>query len=122
MHESLNSVLVSNARSGKRFVLVIDEAQNLKRSVLETVRLLSDFETAGSKLMQIVLCGQPQLADKLSHPDLTQLRQRISIISRLQPFAKPEVPQYISHRLKVAGLRGHGPVRRRRAQRNYGSQ
>jgi general secretion pathway protein A len=108
MHESLNSVLVSNARSGKRFVLVIDEAQNLKRSVLETVRLLSDFETAGSKLMQIVLCGQPQLADKLSHPDLTQLRQRISIISRLQPFAKPEVPQYISHRLKVAGYAGMG--------------
>jgi type II secretory pathway predicted ATPase ExeA len=108
MHESLNSVLVSNARSGKRFVLVIDEAQNLKRSVLETVRLLSDFETAGSKLMQIVLCGQPQLADKLSHPDLTQLRQRISIISRLQPFAKPEVPQYISHRLKVAGYAGAG--------------
>jgi len=108
MHESLNSVLLSNARSGKRFVLVIDEAQNLKRSVLETVRLLSDFETPGSKLMQIVLCGQPQLADKLSHPDLTQLRQRISIVSRLQPFAKPEVPQYISHRLKVAGYEGMG--------------
>jgi len=108
MHESLNSVLLSNARSGKRFVLVIDEAQNLKRSVLETVRLLSDFETPGSKLMQIVLCGQPQLADKLSHPDLTQLRQRISIVSRLQPFAKPEVPQYISHRLKVAGYAGMG--------------
>jgi general secretion pathway protein A len=108
MHESLNSVLLSNARAGKRFVLVIDEAQNLKRSVLETIRLLSDFETAGSKLMQIVLCGQPQLADKLSHPDLTQLRQRISILSRLQPFAKPEVPQYISHRLKVAGYAGMG--------------
>jgi type II secretory pathway predicted ATPase ExeA len=108
MHESLNSVLLSNARSGKRFVLVIDEAQNLKRSVLETVRLLSDFETPGSKLMQIVLCGQPQLADKLSHPDLAQLRQRISIVSRLQPFAKPEVPQYISHRLKVAGYAGMG--------------
>ena len=108
MHESLNSVLLSNARSGKRFVLVIDEAQNLKRSVLETVRLLSDFETPGSKLMQIVLCGQPQLADKLSHPDLTQLRQRISIVSRLQPFAKPDVTQYISHRLKVAGYTGMG--------------
>jgi general secretion pathway protein A len=108
MHESLNSVLLNNARSGKRFVLVIDEAQNLKRSVLETVRLLSDFETPGSKLMQIVLCGQPQLADKLSHPDLKQLRQRISIVSRLQPFAKSEVTPYISHRLKVAGYTGLG--------------
>ena len=108
MHESLNSMLLSNARCGKRFVLVIDEAQNLKRSVLETVRLLSDFETPSSKLMQIVLCGQPQLADKLSDPDLTQLRQRISIICRLQPFARQEVTQYISHRLKVAGYTGKG--------------
>ena len=84
MHESLNSVLLSNARNGRRVVVVIDEAQNLKDSVLETVRLLSDFETSKTKLLQIVLSGQPQLADKLSQPGLTQLRQRISAISRLQ--------------------------------------
>jgi type II secretory pathway predicted ATPase ExeA len=107
MHESLNFVLLNNARMGRRFVLIIDEAQNLKKTVLETVRLLSDFETADSKLLQIVLCGQPQLADKLSHPDLMQLRQRISIFSRLQPFDKAEVVNYIHHRLKVAGHPGH---------------
>ena len=108
MHESLNSVLLSNAQMGRRFVLVIDEAQNLKKPVLETVRLLSDFETPTSKLMQIVLCGQPQLADRLSHPDLMQLRQRISIVSRLQPFTQAEVVHYIHHRLKVAGYAGPG--------------
>ena len=68
MHEKLNEVLINDARAGKRFILVIDEAQNLEDSVLETVRLLSDFETPQAKLMQIVLAGQPQLADKLISP------------------------------------------------------
>jgi general secretion pathway protein A len=108
MHESLNSILLSNAQMGRRFVLVIDEAQNLKKPVLETVRLLSDFETSSSKLMQIVLCGQPPLADKLSHPHLMQLRQRVSIVSRLQPFDRAEVIHYIRHRLNVAGYAGPG--------------
>jgi general secretion pathway protein A len=106
MHESLNSVLLSNARMGRRFVLVIDEAQNLRKTVLETVRLLSDFETPAAKLMQIVLSGQPQLADRLSHPDLMQLRQRISIVSRLHPFTRMEMMHYIHHRLNVAGYAG----------------
>jgi general secretion pathway protein A len=106
MHEALNSVLLSNARAGRRFVLVIDEAQNLEHSVLETVRLLSDFETPSAKLMQIVLSGQPQLADRLSHPDLLQLRQRISIVSRLQPFGRGETVLYIDNRLHIAGYSG----------------
>jgi general secretion pathway protein A len=106
MYESLNSVLLSNARMGRRFVLVIDEAQNLEHSVLETVRLLSDFETQSAKLMQIVLSGQPQLADKLSDPSLLQLRQRISIVSRLQPFALGGTVLYIDNRLHVAGYSG----------------
>ena len=106
MHEVLNSVLLSNARMGRRFALIIDEAQNLKKSVLETVRLLSDFETPAAKLMQIVLSGQPQLADRLSHPDLMQLRQRISIVSRLHPFTRVEMILYIHHRLNVAGYSG----------------
>jgi general secretion pathway protein A len=106
MHEALNSVLLSNARAGRRFVLIIDEAQNLKRPVLETVRLLSDFETPAAKLMQIVLSGQPQLADRLSHPALMQLRQRISIVSRLHPFTRVEMMVYIHHRLNVAGYSG----------------
>ncbi len=106
MHEKLNEVLINDARAGKRFILVIDEAQNLEDSVLETVRLLSDFETPQAKLMQIVLAGQPQLADKLSRPGLAQLRQRISIVSRLEPFTPAETVMYIDHRLAVAGHNG----------------
>ena len=74
--------------------------------MLETVRLLSDFETPHSKLMQIVLAGQPQLADKLARPALAQLRQRISILSRLSPFTPAETDAYMNHRLQVAGYKG----------------
>jgi general secretion pathway protein A len=106
MHEALNSVLLSNARKGRRVVVVIDEAQNLKNTVLETVRLLSDFETPQSKLLQIVLSGQPQLADNLSHPGMTQLRQRISVIARLHPFSRVETLVYLEYRLSKAGYSG----------------
>jgi general secretion pathway protein A len=109
MYEALHSVLLRNARTGRRFVLVIDEAQNLADSVFETVRLLSDFETPQTKLMQIVLCGQPQLADRLAHRDLIQLRQRISIVSKLQPLNSVESLMYIEHRMVVAGHFGPSP-------------
>jgi general secretion pathway protein A len=103
MHEHLNELLIREANNGKRFVLVIDEAQNLDDSVLETARLLSDFETPSKKLLQIVFAGQPQLAEKLQRPELAQLRQRISILGRLEPFNAAEVRHYINHRLRVAG-------------------
>jgi type II secretory pathway predicted ATPase ExeA len=103
MHEQLNELLLREASAGRRFVLVIDEAQNLDDSVLETARLLSDFETASKKLLQIVFAGQSQLAEKLQRPELAQLRQRISILGRLEPFSAAEVNQYINHRLRVAG-------------------
>jgi general secretion pathway protein A len=106
MHEALNAVLLRNARLGRRFVLVIDEAQNLNESVLETVRLLSDFETPRAKLLQIVLSGQLQLADKLSLPSLAQLRQRISIASRLQPYSRVETMTHVEFRLCAAGYSG----------------
>jgi len=106
MHEKLNEILIREARAKRRFVLVVDEAQNLDDTVLESVRLLSDFETRSAKLMQIVLAGQPQLAEKLARPELIQLRQRISIVSRLQPLTPEETSQYIEHRLRVAGLEG----------------
>jgi general secretion pathway protein A len=109
MHEQLNDALMRLKRAGMGFVLVIDEAQNLDESVLETVRLLSDFETPSSKLMQIILSGQPQLAVKLARPALAQLRQRIAILSRLEPFSPAETEQYIGYRLGVAGY-GGGPL------------
>ena len=106
MHERLNQLLARELLAGRRFVLIIDECHNLDNSVLETVRLLSDFETPSAKLMQILLVGQTQLADKLSRPSLTQLRQRISILSRLEPLTRAETVGYIEHRLQVAGYRG----------------
>jgi general secretion pathway protein A len=106
MHEELNAALIRLKHAERRFVLVIDEAQNLDDSVLETVRLLSDFETPGSKLMQIIIVGQPQLAAKLARPSLVQLRQRIAILSRLEPFSPAETDRYIDHRLLVAGYDG----------------
>jgi len=103
MHDEFNRQLVREARAGKRFIVVIDEAQNLDASVLETVRLLSDFETPRAKLMQIVLAGQPELGDKLASEDMAQLRQRVSLLIGLQPLSSEEVKNYVQHRLRVAG-------------------
>jgi general secretion pathway protein A len=106
MHEALNQVLLEEMRAGRRFVLVIDEAQNLRENVLESVRLLSNFETPWMKLMQIVIAGQPQLAECLARPSMAQLRQRISSVIRLEPFTAEETNTYINHRLWVAGYAG----------------
>jgi general secretion pathway protein A len=106
MHEQFNRCLVQEARAGNRFIVVIDEAQNLEPAVLETVRLLSDFETPQAKLMQIILAGQPELADKLASPGLRQLRQRVASISGLSPMSAEETGQFIGHRLSVAGYQG----------------
>jgi type II secretory pathway predicted ATPase ExeA len=109
LHEQLNELLAREMVAQRKFVLVIDEAQNLEDSVLETVRLLSDFETPSAKLVQIVLVGQPRLAEKLAGPSLVQLRQRMAILGQLQPFTAAETAAYISHRLQTAGYEG-GPL------------
>jgi type II secretory pathway predicted ATPase ExeA len=109
MHEEFNKRLLAEARAGNRFIVVIDEAQNLEPSVLETVRLLSDFETPRAKLMQIILAGQPELADKLARPGMIQLRQRVSLITGLKPLSFEETNKYIQHRLRAAGYQG-GPI------------
>jgi general secretion pathway protein A len=106
LHEEFNRRLLQEARAGKRMIVVIDEAQNLAPEVLETVRLLSDFETPRAKLMHIILSGQPQLGDKLASPGMAQLRQRVSILHGLEPLTFSEVKKYIEHRLKVAGYSG----------------
>jgi general secretion pathway protein A len=106
MRAMLSQVLLHEMNNGRPFVLVIDEAQNLDEKVLESIRLLSNFETPWMKLMQIVLAGQPQLADKLAQPSLAQLRQRISFSVRIDPFTREEVDQYVDHRLWIAGFKG----------------
>jgi len=106
LYEKLYEVLIAEARAGKKFVLVIDEAQNLDDSVLETVRLLSNFETPNRKLMQVVLAGQTQLASTLERFEMWQLRQRVSIMARLEHLTAPEVTEYVEHRFKIAGYQG----------------
>jgi general secretion pathway protein A len=106
MHDEFNKRLMQEARAGHRLIVVIDEAQNLEFEVLETLRLLSNFETSRAKLMHIILAGQPALADKLVSPSLAQLRQRVSIVHGLEPLSSWEVKNYIEHRLMVAGYKG----------------
>ena len=111
----LNEILVKQNESGQRLVVVLDEAQNLDHSVLEAVRMLSNFETARHKLLQVILCGQQQLADRLAEPELLQLRQRISIFATLKPLTQLETASYIEHRLKVAGYESSNPLFTQRA-------
>jgi general secretion pathway protein A len=106
MHDEFNRLLLQEARAGRRCIVIVDEAQNLDPTVLETIRLLSDFETPRAKLLQIILSGQPGLANKLARPSLAQLRQRISLIGRLGTLSPQETRNYVEHRLKVAGFGG----------------
>lgn len=106
MHAQLNEVLLREARVGRHTVVAIDEAHNLDVGTLETVRQLSNFETPRQKLLQIILSGQPGLADKLARPEMAQLRQRITVLSRLAPLSPQETVRYIEHRLGVAGYKG----------------
>ena len=106
LSEQINQLLGRAAAERKRVIVVVDEAQNLDFAVLETLRQLSNFETAQAKLMQIVLSGQPQLVKKLAAPEQEQLRQRISSIGRLSPLTLNETRAYINHRLRTAGYKG----------------
>jgi type II secretory pathway predicted ATPase ExeA len=106
----LNEILLRYNESGQRVVVVLDEAQNLVDSVLEAIRMLSNFETSRHKLLQVILCGQQQLADRLATPELVQLRQRISIFATLKPLTRLETAGYIEHHLKVAGYENSTPL------------
>ena len=99
----LNVFLINQYAAGNQPILIIDEAQNLSPDLLEEVRMLSNLEASNSKLLQIVLVGQPELRSILSAPELRQLRQRININCHLQALNREEVEQYITRRLEVAG-------------------
>ncbi|HTZ40422.1 MAG TPA: AAA family ATPase [Syntrophales bacterium] len=101
--DSLSAFLMSNYRAGKNAVVLIDEAQNLSRNVLEQIRMLSNLETETEKLLQIILVGQPELRDLLEQPSLKQLAERISVRYHLDSLSSDDVPYYIEHRLAVAG-------------------
>ena len=95
-------LLDTHAR-GRRVVLIVDEAQNLSTQTLEQVRLLTNLETATTKLLQIILIGQPELRELLDQPDLRQLAQRITGRYHLNPLSEDESAGYVKHRMRVAG-------------------
>jgi type II secretory pathway predicted ATPase ExeA len=100
---SLNEFLLESYRKGENCALIIDEAQNLSAEVLESIRLLSNFETSKDKLLQILLVGQPELAVRLNSPELRQLKQRVMLRHHLRALSLQECCEYVSNRMKVAG-------------------
>jgi len=103
---TLNQFLAEQYSSGRKVLLIIDEAQNLSNRVLEEVRMLSGVETTKEKVLRIILAGQPELGDKLNSQELIQLSQRIRLRFHLTALTKVETNAYIDHRLEVAGSQG----------------
>ncbi len=101
--DALNKFLLKNFSEGRNAVLLIDEAQNLSRGVMEQIRMLSNLETEREKLLQIVLIGQPELKTLLTSPSLKQLNERITVRYDLTPFSNDQEDHYIRHRFAVAG-------------------
>jgi general secretion pathway protein A len=105
---ALNNFLIERERAGQNTVLIIDEAQNLDVTTLEQIRLLSNFETPTSKLLQILLVGQPELKSRLNLPQLLQLKQRVGLRCQISPLTPEETSAYIRTRLRIAGARDLG--------------
>ncbi len=101
--DNINAYLLDAHARGRQAVLIIDEAQSLSVDVLEQMRLLTNLETNQRKLLQIILVGQPELAEMLARPELRQLAQRIVARYHLGALAKSEVAAYVRHRLEIAG-------------------
>ena len=101
--DCINAYLLDSHARGRHSVLIIDEAQNLSSDVLEQMRLLTNLETNQCKLLQIILLGQPELAEMLARPELRQLAQRVIARYHLDALDKQEVSAYVQHRLGVAG-------------------
>jgi general secretion pathway protein A len=104
--QRLNQWLVEQNRLRKRPVLILDEAQGLPNHVLEEVRLLLNQETPGEKRLQVLLCGQPELEEKLRRPEMRQIRQRIEVRCQTIPLSRDETRSYMQMRLNTAGALG----------------
>ena len=103
LYDSFQSFLVNQYGAGNRVLLIVDEAQNLSPSALESLRMLSNINADKDQLLQIILVGQPQLKEVLRRPELRQLAQRVSSHFFIPPLDAGEVAGYIQHRLKVSG-------------------
>jgi general secretion pathway protein A len=98
--------LLERYRAGETAVLIVDEAQNLPDEVLEEIRMMTNLETFTEKLLQIVLVGQTELEHRLKHPNLRQLRQRLTLRAKTHPLTAEESRAYIQQRLRIAGANG----------------
>ncbi len=105
--DMLNMFLIEQYSNGKKVVLIVDEAQNLSKKVLEEIRMLSGIETHKEKVLRIILAGQPELREKLESPRLKQLIQRVRLRFHIGPLDLREMHEYIEHRLEVAGHGKH---------------
>ena len=103
MHQQFQDFLIKNFTSGKKSVLIIDEAQNLTIDALESLRMLSNISVYKHQLLQVILVGQPQLKMMLMQPELEQFNQRVSVEFYLTPLEEKDIKNYIQHRVKVAG-------------------
>ena len=101
--KSINHALLDLARSKKRVVVCLDEAQAMPIESMETLRLLTNLETEKRKLLQVILFGQPELDHKLADPTIRQLRQRITFHHHMGTFTRAETAHYLAHRMRVAG-------------------
>src|SRR6266700_4960325 len=99
----LNRWLIDRFNDRGICVIVVDEAQDLSWELLEEIRLLTNLETSSEKLVQIVLSGQPELEEKLRHPSVRQLRQRVSLWCRTQSLTESQTHAYVTERLRIAG-------------------
>jgi len=103
---TLNQFLIEQYASGRKVLLIVDEAQNLSHRVLEEIRLLSGVETTKEKVLRIILAGQPEMNEKLDSPELVQLVQRVRLRFHLTALSAEELRAYVLHRLEVAGSHG----------------
>ena len=101
--EMLNNFLLEQYQQGRQVILVIDEAQNLSRRVLEEVRMLTGMETQQERILNLVLVGQPELKQVLDAPGMEQLCQRIRFRFHLAPLDQEDIPSYVRHRMSTAG-------------------
>jgi MSHA biogenesis protein MshM len=104
--KALNRRLLELAREDRRVLVCLDEVQAMPIETLEALRLLTNLETERRKLVQVVIFGQPELDQKLDHPSIRQLKQRITFDYRLGPLTGPELARYLDHRMAVAGYDG----------------
>ena len=109
--DTLNMFLIDQYAKGKKVVLIVDEAQNLSKKVLEEIRMISGIETHKEKVLRIILAGQPELKDTLDSPEMKQLMQRVRLRFHVGPLDRREMREYIEHRLSIAGRKARDLIK-----------